>query len=206
MALKIYVARHGQDEDNANGILNGRRDAPLTKIGIAQAEHVARNIKDAGLIFDRIYTSPLQRASTTAQVIAAALQLSNPETLDDLIERDFGIMTGQRQSRIAERCAPNIIATETITYFLDPEGAETFPQLVERARNLLDRLRTAHHTGCILLVTHGDFGKMLYAAYYDLAWKNVLTMFHFGNSELLELSETSGPEHTHVFRIQQFNH
>ena len=31
--LKIYIARHGQNEDNANGILNGHRDLPLTDIG-----------------------------------------------------------------------------------------------------------------------------------------------------------------------------
>ena len=31
--LNIYLARHGEDEDNANGILNGRRDMPLTREG-----------------------------------------------------------------------------------------------------------------------------------------------------------------------------
>ncbi len=32
--LTIYVARHGQDKDNEAGILNGRRDMPLTLKGI----------------------------------------------------------------------------------------------------------------------------------------------------------------------------
>ena len=45
--LKIYLARHGQDQDNANGILNGQRDEPLTDIGINQAKQLAQKISDA---------------------------------------------------------------------------------------------------------------------------------------------------------------
>ncbi len=37
--LKIYLARHGQNEDNANGILNGHRDLPLTDIGLTITCH-----------------------------------------------------------------------------------------------------------------------------------------------------------------------
>lgn len=45
--LKIYLARHGQNEDNAIGILNGYRDLPLTDTGLAQAAEVANKIKAA---------------------------------------------------------------------------------------------------------------------------------------------------------------
>jgi len=31
--MKILIARHGQDEDNAKDILNGHRDMPLTEKG-----------------------------------------------------------------------------------------------------------------------------------------------------------------------------
>ena len=32
--MKIYIVRHGQDQDNANGLLNGHRDTTLTEIGL----------------------------------------------------------------------------------------------------------------------------------------------------------------------------
>ena len=64
--LKIFLARHGQDEDNARGLLNGRRDEPLTDLGIIQANKLAQEIKDIGLKFDVIYSSPLQRAFETS--------------------------------------------------------------------------------------------------------------------------------------------
>jgi broad specificity phosphatase PhoE len=203
--LEIYLARHGQNEDNANGILNGHRDLPLTAKGVKQAEEVAAKIMAANLSFKTIFSSPLIRAYETAEIIARATGGPKPVVLDELIERDFGVMTGQDQTRIEELCAPDIIKTETITYFLDPDGAETFPDLLMRASRLLKRLRDIELDGNVLLVTHGDFGKMVYAAYYQLDWKDVLTMFHFGNSELLLLSEDSEAGEAHVFTILQHN-
>lgn len=203
--LKIYLARHGQNDDNANGILNGHRDLPLTETGIAQAYEVANKIKEAGLHFDAVLSSPLSRAFATAEIISETNDFVKPEVVPELIERDFGVMSGQEQSRIEELCAPNIIRTETVTYFLSPEGAETFPDLLERAKRLLDKLTATYKDGSILLVTHGDFGKMMYAHYYNLDWKDVLTLFHFGNSELLLLSPDSDAGEAHVFTILQHN-
>ena len=39
--MKIYLARHGQDKDNENGILNGHRDTALTELGLSQAKEIA---------------------------------------------------------------------------------------------------------------------------------------------------------------------
>ena len=100
----------------------------------------------------------------------------------------------------------DIIKTDTITYFLNPEGAETFPDLVSRAKLLLNEMKEKHSNQTVLLVSHGDIGKMIYATYYNLSWKNVLTQFHFGNSELLLLSEDSHSDDHHVFSIEQHNH
>lgn len=46
----IYIARHGQNEDNVHGILNGHRDLPLTDLGRQQARQLARHIKDRELV------------------------------------------------------------------------------------------------------------------------------------------------------------
>lgn len=203
--LNIYLARHGQDQDNAAGILNGRRDMPLTEIGKTQATTVAEKIRLAGLSFDTIYTSPLKRTQETAEIIAETIGGPKPQLLEDLIERDFGVMSGKPQSQITELCSPDILVTNTIIYFLNPEGAETFPDLLERAGRLLADVQKRHTSGSVLLVTHGDFGKMIYAQYYNLPWRDVLTQFHFGNSELLLLAEHSPATQAHVFEIEQYN-
>lgn len=203
---KIYLARHWQNQDNANWILNWHRDLPLTDIWINQANELAKKIKDAKLSFDKIYSSPLIRAFKTAEIISDVLEMEKPEPLNLIIERDFGIMSGKSQNDIEKLCAPNIIKTDTITYFLNPEWAETFPQLMNRAKKVLEYIENKHSNQSILLAMHWDIGKMIYAEYYNLDWKNVLTMFHFWNSELLLLSKDSNPEDTHIFNIDQFNH
>lgn len=203
--LKIYIARHGQNEDNAKGILNGHRDLPLTEIGNAQGRELAEGIKELSLTFDAVYTSPLIRAKRTAEIVCERLGLKPPQVLDSIIERDFGIMTGKRLEEIRELCHPDILETETITYFLSPPGAETFPMLIERAKRALDHIHREHPTGIVLLVTHGDLGKMLYASYYGISWPDMLAMFHFGNCELLILAKDSNPNEPHVVRIQQHN-
>lgn len=204
--LKIYLARHGQNVDNANGILNGHRDLPLTELGRQQAEELARVIKDLGIKFDCVYTSPLSRAVDTALVTTTLLGLSKPVVMPSLIERDFGIMTGKKIAEIDTLCSPHIVKTGTVTYFLCPEGAETFPTLLKRAQLVLDGVRRSHVSGSVLLFGHGDFGKMLYCAYYDLDWMECLTSFHFGNSELLLLSPETSPTEAHVFKQAQHNH
>ncbi|KAL7538701.1 hypothetical protein ACHAXR_009428 [Thalassiosira sp. AJA248-18] len=254
--VNIYVARHGQDVDNSNGILNGHRNEPLTDLGREQARDVGHKMSKAGFTLsssssgdadadvdadassssalasasitalNAIYSSPLKRAHETAEIFVNILSgsdggnnnnIKKVEVLDDLIERDFGIMTGQPTSSIVEKCgggADHILATEKINYFLDPKGAETFPDLIDRANRLLAHIQnndkindssSSSSSSSILLVTHGDFGKMLYAAYYNLPWEEVLRQFHFGNSEVLLLAKYSPPERAHVFETLQFN-
>jgi len=204
--LNIYMARHGQDQDNSHGILNGRRDTSLTQKGKEQARLLGENIKALGLKFDAVFSSPLIRAKETAELVSLIAQTPKPEAIENLMERDFGIMTGQPIASIKEKCAPDILQAEVITYFLSPEGAETFPDLIERGKRLISHIQEKYQSGNILLVTHGDMGKMIYAAYYNLPWKDVLLQFHFGNSELLLLSPNSAASDAHVFKQAQFNH
>lgn len=202
----IYLARHGQNQDNADGILNGHRDEPLTELGFAQARTLAHGIQTAGITFDQIASSPLRRALDTARTVSDVCKLPEPIVLDILIERDFGIMTGKPAARIKELCAPDIIETDTITYFLSPEGAETFPQLLARATIALSQLQKLSNGLPLLAVCHGDFGKMLYAAHYELPWEEVLTGFHFGNAELLHLGDYGDHSLSHVVKLPQVNH
>jgi probable phosphoglycerate mutase len=127
--INIYVARHGQDVDNANGILNGHRNQPLTDLGRQQAREVANRMLQEGFrllspsqntpdssstipitSLRAIYSSPLQRARETAEIFAGVLsseghgkssESGNIHLLDALLERNFGIMTGMPTSSIS---------------------------------------------------------------------------------------------------------
>lgn len=203
---KIYIARHGQDEDNASGILNGRRDMPLTSIGVEQAHVLAEKIRGLELDIKKAYSSPLQRAYKTGEIITSVLNIEKPEKVDLLVERDFGIMTGKPIKDIEELCSPDIIKSDPIVYFLSPEKAETFPVLLNRAGIFLNWLADREDEGNVLIVAHGDIGKMIYAKFYDIDWKEILVSFHFGNSEVLLLEKGSKPEDRYLHKVVQHNH
>jgi broad specificity phosphatase PhoE len=171
-----------------------------------QAETLASKIREANLTFDAIYSSPLARAHKTAETISRSLAMPPPNVLDDLVEHDFGIMTGKPVRDIEKLCAPNIIKADPVVYFLSPEGAETYPDLLERGKKIIAWVKDRHPDGNVLLVTHGTIGKMIYAAYYSLDWQQALTLFHFGNAELILLSEDSPAGTAHVFKTEQYNH
>ena len=203
---KIYIARHGQNEDNLNHILNGHRDLPLTPLGFEQARTLAEEIKDAGLTLYAIYSSPLIRAYATAETITNVLREPKPIVLPNLIERNLGSMSGRPISDIKNLPKENVLQADVVTYFLEADGAESWPDTLARAHSVIEEVKTKHPTGSVLLVCHGDIGKMLYAAYYHLDWKETLVLFHFGNSELILLSPDSKAEDTHVFKYIQHNH
>lgn len=199
--LKIYLARHGQNEDNVEGILNGHRDRPLTELGRKQAAELAEKIANERINFDAIYSSPLIRAYETAEIVAKRLGLDLFEEMDELIERDFGIMTGKTEALIDELCSPNIIKTTGVTYFLSPEDGESFEDTLLRSEIVLQKIQDKHSDGNIMLVAHGDIGKMIYAKYYELPWREVLTQFNFKNSDLILMSKDSPADKAHVFHV-----
>lgn len=203
--LNIYVTRHGQDEDNERGVLNGQRDSLLTEIGIRQAALLSKRLADLKISFEAIYTSPLKRATLTTEIISRNQDGIKPVVMNELIERDFGIMTGKKHTEIELLCKPNIIKTDTCTYFLNPLGSETFPQLMARAKKVIDNIKSKHRKGNILLVTHGDTGKMVYASYFSLDWKKALKQFHFGNADIILLSRKLGLLNPKIIELKQFN-
>lgn len=61
----IYVMRHGETVANRDRRLQGWLDSPLTDAGIELAARAGRGMRDRGIVFDAVYTSPLTRAKQT---------------------------------------------------------------------------------------------------------------------------------------------
>jgi broad specificity phosphatase PhoE len=65
----IWLVRHPETIWNSEGRYQGRRDAPLTPLGIKQAALIATRLARAGI--QAVYSSPLGRALCVAERIAA---------------------------------------------------------------------------------------------------------------------------------------
>ena len=88
----LYIVRHGQSVHNQDNVCGGHLDAPLTKLGKQQAENTKQLL--AGIHFDDIYSSDLQRAYKTIEIICGK-PVPPDHQLADLRERNFGKLEGQ---------------------------------------------------------------------------------------------------------------
>jgi len=70
--FEIYLVRHGLAGQFGDYEDDSRR--PLTEDGQKKTRKVAQRLRDLGLHFDRIYTSPYERADQTAQILQSVLQ------------------------------------------------------------------------------------------------------------------------------------
>ena len=79
--MNLYFMRHGIAADRADsGAGSGDRERPLTPKGIKRMRKAAKGLVALSLSFDRILTSPLERARQTAKIVAQTLQLESQIT------------------------------------------------------------------------------------------------------------------------------
>ncbi len=186
--MKIYLTRHGRSRANEDGIFAGVTDTPLTELGWRQAIALGIYMKGAGITIDVAYCSQLSRAVETAEVLQSFCGVHAVKRRA-LNERNFGELEGKAISTIQTFPEEDLLRTDGVTYVLRAEGMEFFEQLRNRVYGFLGFLKEHHAKDTVLLVCHGDVGKMLYACFYHLDWRDVLRKFHFGNCGLILLEE-----------------
>ena len=133
----IYLIRHGQTDQNVAWRIQGQRDFPLNDTGVSQAEAAGERLKELGISFSRIYSSPLVRALKTAEIVTE--KGMEDFILDDrLKEMDYGRFEGADMKNLPE---------ELKEFFKDfahnpaPEGMEQLPDLVKRLGSFLEDVK-----------------------------------------------------------------
>src|ERR1700733_3538373 len=81
----VYLVRHGETEWSLSGQHTGRTDLPLTEEGERKARGLRERLK--GVTFDRVFTSPLQRAARTCELAGFG---EAPKLDPELVEWDYG--------------------------------------------------------------------------------------------------------------------
>lgn len=90
-ACTIYLVRHGESEHNVLGYASGHVDPALTERGKEQAAQTRQRL--SGVKFDVVYSSDLQRAYETAEIIfGAPVPKANRRPI--LRERNYGRFDG----------------------------------------------------------------------------------------------------------------
>jgi 2,3-bisphosphoglycerate-dependent phosphoglycerate mutase len=195
--------RHGESVGNAQDRFQGQSDFPLTQKGQAQAQALAERWQAEGQIFDVCISSPLLRASQTAQAIVA--RLGTPLEHDPLWkELHNGGLAGLSQAEAAERYPrPAFIHP----YMHIGESGESRWEVYLRAgrgvQSLLDR-----PPGRYLVVAHGGILNMALYAILGIPVQADYTgpTFRFLNTAFATLSYTPEEHHWRLIGLNDRAH
>ena len=146
--MKIYVTRHGETRLNKHKLMQGLTDEPLNETGIAQAEKAAKSVE--GVKFDAVFSSPLNRAKTTASIISGW----NPDDIitdERIIEVNFGKYELKPYGRLGLKMTLFWLRPQ---YFKNPKTVESLNSIVTRSHAFLKDLEKENYE-TVLVVCHG---------------------------------------------------
>ena len=214
MATRVIIVRHGQSSYNSLKMIQGRCDeSVLTENGYEDARKVGAAL--SSLKFDAVYSSPLQRAKQTAEVILSYLPES-PELLTptNLMEIDLPLWEKLCKSEVKEKFPEEYLCWkerphEFCMVIPTTEGAkEHFPVLAlyEQAQQFWQEILSRHQGGTILIVAHNGINRCLItsalgippALYHSIQQSNCgINVLNFagGWGELVQLESLNQTSH-----------
>ena len=146
----IYLLRHGLDDERYIG---GWSNVDLTSVGVNQVKNAA-NFIDDNLIINKIISSDIKRAVTTANIVNEKLK-KNIIYTDKLRELDKGVYTGVLKDNLSYLEINNINGMSIYDKY---DKGESMIDLYNRMKDYLYKLKEKD----ILLVTHRGVINMFY--------------------------------------------
>ena len=166
----LWVVRHGESAGNvardaaeAEGLerldLSHRDvDVPLSDLGVRQARALGRWISEQRAEDQPtvLWTSPYARAQQTADHALDAAGLDLPRVVDErLREREFGVLDGLTRHGITTQFPEESERRAAIGKFYHrPPGGESWTDVLQRLRAVLDDIRTDAQGERVLVMAH----------------------------------------------------
>ena len=186
----FILVRHGESEWNRAGRIQGQVNSPLTVLGINQAKAIRDYL--SGILLNQeleIYTSPLDRALQTAEIIAQGIDYPSRKIIIEERLNDFNL--GEISGTFGWDKVAEIFPEQAQLRLQDPmrfhpSGGESGAEFEARLRSLLEDLMD---DGTLkLMVSHGIVNKFIRGILKNLSGK-----------EMVELGESQNT----IYRLEQ---
>ena len=143
MAVELVYETHSTSVDNERGLATGWRDGALSEEGRRQARELGARRRDDAIA--AVYVSDLGRAVETAEIAFGGAGI--PVYRDArLRECDYGRLNGAPVEQVA---------AERVGRVDEPfPGGESYRQVVERTRSVVEDVAAAHDGERVLLIAH----------------------------------------------------
>lgn len=149
---KLYFIRHGDTAyptDSLGRKLIYGQKAPLTEIGIRQIQTLASRLKEGGIQFSKLYTSPFVRARKTAEIIAQDLNVPVLIEREELADISGPHHVGLLWERAIKGDLPKF------------EDHETHEQVADRMMRFYNEIKITEAGNTVGVVSHGDAIRVL---------------------------------------------
>ncbi|MBH8573450.1 histidine phosphatase family protein [Nostocaceae cyanobacterium CENA369] len=215
---RVIIVRHGQSSYNTERRIQGRTDVSvLTEKGHNDASKVGKALSN--ILFNAIYSSPLQRAKNTAEIIHNELAIHSGknavlQTSEKLLEIDLPLWEAMLTADVKQKFAEDYRIwhehpDELRMLLNEAEGTrEHFPVLAlyEQARQFWQEILPQHQSETILIVGHNGINRALISTalgippsrYHCLQQSNCgLTVLNFagGLGEAVQLESMNQTQH-----------
>ena len=151
MKTTVILIRHGETEWNVLHRFQGLSDIPLNDTGRQQAGFAKNGLQ--GMELDVIYTSPLQRAVETAEIIRGERNIPIYPA-DGLQEMGVGEWEGLLVSEIDEKYPGWYDIWRTAPTQIRLKGGEPFEETRKRAWKTFREIVKKHKGQTVLIVSH----------------------------------------------------
>ena len=128
------LVRHGQSDWNNKNLFTGWENPDLTSKGIDEAHATGLLLKKQSKIYSYLFTSLLDRAINTANIILEELDLNGINVLRDeaLNERDYGELTGLNKDVAREKWGEDQVHIWRRSFDIPPPGGESLKDTADR--------------------------------------------------------------------------
>ena len=174
----LILVRHGESEWNRAGRIQGQVNSPLTDLGIDQAKAIRDHL--SGILLNQeleIYTSPLDRAIQTAEIIAQGIDHPSSKIIIEERLNDFSL--GEISGTFGWDKVAEIFPEQAKLRLEDPmrfhpSGGESGAEFEARLRSLLEDLMD--ESSLKLMVSHGIVNKFIRGILKNISGKEMVQL------------------------------
>lgn len=186
--MRLIFVRHGETEWNVHKKIQGCTNIALNDMGLLQAESLGRQLKKEEFHIEKIYSSKLERARGTSEIISDMLGVPF-EILEGLEEMNLGVWEGKTWKDV-----PILYPTEyenwhqNRRYTKIPEG-ESYQDVLERVLKALKQVLSGKEQD-VLLVTHSAIIMTLLSYIHDTPFHEMSKRYKVRNAGMVILDES----------------
>ena len=195
--IYLTLVRHGQSDWNEKNLFTGWENPSLTNKGLDEAKETGRALKKEGFEYSYLFTSTLDRAIDTANIILDTLKIEGIKTFRDaaLNERDYGDLTGLNKDDARKKWGEEQVKIWRRSYDVSPPSGESLKDTAERVlpyfkKEILPLIINGNN---ILISAHGNSLRAL-----------VMLIEELSPEEILQKEISTGQPITYAFQENSF--